>query len=155
MPTLDDVYRKFGETAEAAQLFETELGNMLLEAHVVEENLVLNKNPARAADILASVNHHTIGKLLTNLKNHTQSLDALEGLLWKAVQERNRLFHSYYRTHNFRRNSEEGRIQMMQDLDVIHHALLDAYKAVMKLSGVDLEAAAEKLVRLPTRQLPI
>jgi hypothetical protein len=29
MPTLDDVFRKFGETAEAAQLLETELGNLL------------------------------------------------------------------------------------------------------------------------------
>jgi hypothetical protein len=26
MPSLDDVYRKFGEAAEAAQLVETELG---------------------------------------------------------------------------------------------------------------------------------
>ena len=26
MPTLDDVYRKFGEASEAAQLLETELG---------------------------------------------------------------------------------------------------------------------------------
>jgi hypothetical protein len=30
MTSLDDVYRKFGETAEAAQLLETELGNILL-----------------------------------------------------------------------------------------------------------------------------
>jgi hypothetical protein len=30
MLTLDDVYSKFGEAAEAAQLLETELGNMLL-----------------------------------------------------------------------------------------------------------------------------
>jgi hypothetical protein len=27
--SLDDVYRKFGETAEAAQLLETELGTLL------------------------------------------------------------------------------------------------------------------------------
>ena len=30
MPTLDDVYRKFGETAEAAQLLETDLGTIAL-----------------------------------------------------------------------------------------------------------------------------
>ena len=30
MPDLNEVYRKFGEVAEAAQLFETELGNLLL-----------------------------------------------------------------------------------------------------------------------------
>ena len=30
MPTLDEVYRKFGEASEAAQLVETDLGNLFL-----------------------------------------------------------------------------------------------------------------------------
>lgn len=30
MPTMDDIYRKFGEAAEAAQLVETNLGTDLL-----------------------------------------------------------------------------------------------------------------------------
>lgn len=30
MPSLDDVYRKFGEVSEVAQLLETELGTMPL-----------------------------------------------------------------------------------------------------------------------------
>src|SRR3974377_1646555 len=106
MPTLDDVYRKFGEVAEAAQLLETELGNMLLFAHCVDEQLIENKDPSRAADILASVNRCTLGQLLKNLNNRTQSLDALEAVLSTALQERNRLFHSFYREHNFRRNSD-------------------------------------------------
>jgi hypothetical protein len=37
MPTLDDIYRKFGEVSEAAQLVETELGTMLLFFDVVGE----------------------------------------------------------------------------------------------------------------------
>ena len=32
MATRDDLYAKFGATAEAAQLFETELGTLLLVA---------------------------------------------------------------------------------------------------------------------------
>lgn len=36
MPTLDDVYCKFGFASEAAQLLETELGNMLLIAGATE-----------------------------------------------------------------------------------------------------------------------
>ena len=36
MPTLDDVYRKFGEASEAAQLLETELGTLLLVAGIVD-----------------------------------------------------------------------------------------------------------------------
>lgn len=153
MPTLDDVYRKFGETAEAAQLLETELGNILMTARCIDEGLLEKKNPTRAADILDSVSRHTLGQLLKNLNNRTQSLDALDALLVKARDERNRLSHSFYREHNFRRNSDEGRALMLEDLGTIHSALLHAYKAVLALSGVDLDEMAE--MQLPTRHLPI
>ena|ERR1700674_5482205 len=155
MPTLDDVYRKFGETAEAAQLLETELGNMLMMDRCIDEGLLEKKNPARAADILDSVNRHTLGQLLKSLNNRTQSLDALDALLVKARDERNRLSHSFYREHNFRRNSAEGRDFMMEDLEGIHSALLDAYKAVLALGGVDLDALAKTEMKLPTRHVPI
>ena len=155
MPTLDDVYRKFGEAAEAAQLLETHLGNMLMEARCIDEGLIKNQNPARAADILDSVNRHTLGQLLKSLNNHTQSLDVLEALLVKARDGRNRLSHSFYREHNFRRNSEEGRTLMLKDLEGIHSALLDAYKAVLALEGIDLDSLAETKIELPTRHLPI
>jgi hypothetical protein len=153
MTTLDDVYRKFGETAEAAQLIETDLGTILLTARCMSEGLLTNKNPARAADILSSVNRQTLGQLLKNLNNRTQSLDALEDLLSKALQARNRLFHSFYRQHNLRRNSDEGRSLMLQDLEAIHATLLDAYKALLILSGVDVDALAG--MALPTGHLPI
>jgi hypothetical protein len=153
MPSLDDVYRKFGEASEAAQLLETGLGNVLIAALCMREGLLENQNPARAADILQSVNRHTLGQLLKNLNNHTQSLDALDSLLTKARDERNRLSHSFYRRHNLRRNSEEGRALMMADLDAIHSALLDAHKAVLALSGVDVDALAD--MKLPTGHLPI
>ena len=153
MPTLGDVYRKFGETAEAAQLIETELGTMLLQFRCEDEGLVENKDPARASDILGCINRHTLGQLLKSLNNHTQSLDVLNDVLSKGLQERNRLFHSFYRNHNFRRNSDEGRAAMLEDLEAIHSALLDAYKAVLALNGVDLDALAG--MKLPTRHLPI
>lgn len=153
VPSVDDVYRKFGEAAEAAQLVETELGNMLLAARCRDEGLLENKNPARAADILGSVDRQTLGQLLKSLNNHSESLDALDSVLSKALQERNRLLHSFYRQHNFRRNSDEGRALMLQDLETIHSALLHAYKAILALSGVDLDALAG--MRLPTRHLPI
>jgi hypothetical protein len=43
--TLDDVFRKFGESAEAAQLLETELGTMLLLIRGTEEKLITEPNP--------------------------------------------------------------------------------------------------------------
>lgn len=157
MPTLDDVYRKFGETAEAAQLLETQLGTMLLLTRSAEERLFTEPNPERASDIYDTINRQTLGQLLKGLGRTTQSLDALESLLSKALQERNRLFHSFYRHHNFRRNSDEGRALMLKDIESIHDTLLRAYKAVTLLSGVDLDAVANSAVEytLPTRHVPI
>jgi len=155
VPTLDDVYRKFGETAEAAQLLETELGNMLLAARASVEDLFGNSDRTRAADILQAIDKQTLGQLLKNLKGNYPSLDDVESFLWNALQERNRLQHSFYRQHNFRRNSDEGRILMLNDLEAIHHTLLGAYKAILLLSGVDIEAIATSPTSPPTRHVPI
>ena len=111
-----------------------------------------NRTQIRAAEVLRTINRDTLGQLLKQLNKKTQSLDALESLLWTTLEERNRLFHSFYRQHNFRRNSDDGRALLLKDLDHIHNALLDAYKAVMLLSGVGLETAA---CVLPTRHVPI
>ena len=153
MPSLDDVYWKFGFAAEAAQLLETELGNMLIKHGVVEENLVNQPNPNRAADLFRQVDRQTFGQLSTKLKTKNQAVANLEDVLAKALDERNRLFHSFYRQHNFRRNSDEGRQRMLDDLESIHKTLLEAYKAVMLLSGVDLDKLAT--TALPTKHLPI
>lgn len=160
MPSLDEVYRKFGETAEAGQLLETELGTMLLFIGSVEQNVIrlsedgieIEKNPARATALLNKINRQTFGQLLKSLKNKISSFDALEALLWKALEERNRLQHSFYRQHNFRRNSDEGRALMLSDLESIHNTLLNAYRAVMLLSGTDLDSV---LLPLPTAHVPI
>jgi hypothetical protein len=148
MPTLDDVYRKFGEVSEAAQIVETDLGTMLLFFGVVDDGLItptLQVDPAAATDLLHRINRQTLGQLLKNTKRHTDALDQLEPLLWKALQERNRLAHSFYRQRNFRKNSEAGRAIMMQDLDAIHETLLETMKALSLLSGIDLEVLAEQV----------
>lgn len=56
MPTLDDVYRKFGEAAEAAQLLETELGNLLLEHDCIEADLLESPDPDKATAIYDRIN---------------------------------------------------------------------------------------------------
>ena len=153
MPKLDDVYWKFGFTAEAAQLLETELGNELIKHGIAEENLVNQPNRNRAADLFRQVDRHTLGQLIVKLKGKNQSIANLEDTLAKALDERNRLFHSFYRQHNFRPNSDDGRQRMLDDLESIHETLLVAYKAVMLLSGVDLDQLSA--TSLPTKHLPI
>jgi hypothetical protein len=153
VPTLDDVYRKFGEVSEAAQLLETELGNILIKIGAAEANLLNEPNPERASEIFKNINRLTLGQLLKNVNSSTESIVHLEALLSRALAERNRLSHSFYRRHNFRRNSDEGRELMLNDLESIHDTLLEAFKAVMLLSGIDLDALA--ISQLPARHVPI
>jgi hypothetical protein len=157
MPTLNDVYQKFGETAEAAQLLETELGSILLLVRGVEDGLIAEPNPERATELCDKVNRHTLGQLIRNLNNTALSLDAMDALLTRGLQERNRLFHSFYRQHNFRRNSDEGRTLMLEDLNAMHSNLLSAYKAVMPFQGIDLDSLVDPIGNLsgPTGHLPI
>ena len=153
MPSLDDIYRKFGEASEAAQLLETELGNILIASGLPENNLVAEQVSERVSTLIKKIDRQTLGQLLANLSNTTEPGSHVEALLSRALDERNRLSHSFYRHHNLRRNTEEGRAIMLKDLESIHAALLEAYKAVMLLSGIDLNKIA--LDQLPTKHLPI
>lgn len=47
MATLEEVYSKFGETAEAAQLLEIHLGTMLFGLNASAESLFDAENPER------------------------------------------------------------------------------------------------------------
>jgi len=153
MPSLEDVYQKFGFASEAAQLLETELGTILFVSGAIKQNLIEKQNSDIATELNESINRKTLGQLLKGVKNTTISVEHLEDLLSKALKERNRLAHSFYRQHNFRRNSEDGRKIMLDDLEQMHEVLLEAYKAVMLLSGVDLDEVS--ISKLPTGHVPI
>lgn len=140
MSTLEQVYQKFGFVAEAAQLLETQLGNMLLLSAGAEQGWFIKPDGKRATELHDNINRSTLGQLIKRMQSTPLSLSAVETLLSDALRERNRLFHSFYRQHNFRRNSEEGRAVMWSDLDSIHDTLLLAYKAVLLIDGVDLDA---------------
>ena len=157
MPTLDDVYRKFGEASEAAQLLETELGTLLLVHKCSDAGLLENPDPSRATPIYDQISKQTLGRLIQSLGKVGASTVGLEQLLSDALVSRNRLAHSFYLKHNLRRNSDDGREVMLSDLEAIHKNLLDAYKAVLLLSGVDLEklVAAQGDGALPSGHLAI
>jgi hypothetical protein len=150
MPTRDDIYRKYGEASETAQIIETDLGTMLLFFGVVDEGLItptLEVNREGATAVLDRVNRQTFGQLLKNARRHTNALDQLEPLLSRALDERNRLAHSFFRQHNLRITSDAGRGIMMADLQAIHETLLDAMKALSLLDGIDLDAVVERMRR--------
>ncbi len=153
MPSLEDVYQKFGFASEAAQLLETELGTILFISGAVEQNLIETQDPDAANTLYRSINRKTLGQLLKGVENTSVSVEHLEELLTKALKERNRLAHSFYRQHNFRRNSEDGCQVMLDDLENIHEVLFEAYKAVMLLSGIDLDKVSPSSA--PTGHVPI
>lgn len=157
MPSLDDVYRKFGETSEAAQLLETELGTQLLIIYGTEESLFDKPDASRAKEIYSQINRCTLGQLIKKIHKKDESISEVFAVLTEALKLRNHLSHSFYLHHNSRRNSEEGRVLMMQDLESMHDKILEAYKAVMLLSGVDIEKLAEEHGDnpYPSEHLPI
>jgi hypothetical protein len=150
MPTIDDVYRKFGEVAEAAQLLETDLGTALLFLGAVDEGLItptFKVDAEGATDLMRRINRQTLGQLIRNTKQLADELAQIEPLLADALEQRNRLAHSFYRQHNLRKCSDSGRAIMLKDLESMHNTLLAAWKAVNLLSGIDLEAFAERLTK--------
>ena len=157
MARLDEVYRKFGEVSEAAQLLETHLGTLLLDHKCIDAGLYDKSDPLRARAIYDKISKRTLGQLIQSLGSVGHPVKGLEGVLSNALASRNRLSHSFYLQHNFRRNSEYGCDAMLRDLETIHENILQAYKAVSLLEGVDLEKlAAEAGDRpQPTEHLPI
>lgn len=157
MPTLDDVYRKFGETSEAAQLLETELGNIILLNNCIESGHFQCPNSENAIEIVKQIDKQTLGQLIRKLGLGSTSGALLQELLYEALKVRNRLVHSFYLQHNLRRNSDAGCAIMLQDLEAIHEKLLEAYKAIILLSGVDLDKLVAELgtASQPADHLPI
>lgn len=152
MTNLNDVYRKFGETAEAAQLLETQLGNILLSIEEIEIDLIQHHDKELARYILNKINRSTLGGLLKSVEKRLGGSKVTNSIFENALHERNRLSHSFYREHNFRRNSSQGCEIMLQDLEKMHETILEAYKVTLALSGHDIESLD---LPLPTRHLPI
>lgn len=169
MPTLDEVYTKFGEVSEAAQLLETEIGTLLLASRVndfvsltddptdntLDSPFVVDSVAARKN--LDEINASTLGRLIIAFgRSHARPEQFDELGLSAALKERNRLAHHFYRQHNFRRNSDAGRVIMMQDLESMHDTILEAYKVVNLISGIDLDALVAAQPEAPkTEGLPV
>ena len=153
MPRLDDVYRKFGEVSEAAQLLETQLANILLTIEAAESDFFFADRQEEARAILRRINQSTLGQVLKRVYQKNRSFEHAAVLFAEALAERNRLSHSFFREHNFRRNSSEGCGMMLEDLESIHEALLKAYKVALAISGIDLDSL--QLPALPTKHLDL
>lgn len=155
MASLDDVYHKFGEASEAAQLLETQLGNILLTLEAIESDFLLADRQEDARETLRKINQSTLGQLIKKIKRRHPGFEHADVLFSKALTKRNRLSHSFFRSHNFRRNSSEGCDIMLEDLESIHETVFEAYKVALAISGLDLDSSDLHLPSLPTNHLDI
>jgi len=153
--SIDDVYRAFGYAAEAAQLLETELGTLLFQIRCEDLALVGGDRGVEARPILDKINHSTLGALLKKVDAETNDLAHASEDLARALAERNRLSHHFFRQHNNRRNTDEGRAVMVADLERIQSTIFAAYKLVMKVGGTDLDALDLDSTDLPTKHLKL
>src|SRR5690349_13038627 len=128
MATRDELYAKFGITAEAAQLFETELGTLVLSLRALQNGWHIVPDREKAGAVLEEVDRSTLGYLLNTLKTHTAFDDDLAGRFTAALKARNRLTHGFFERHNFKIQSDTGRDEMIADLEALHEELFQAWR---------------------------
>lgn len=130
MATRDEVYAKFGITAEAAQLFETDLNTLLLAVHGLNEGWHIQPHPEVAQKVADDLDASTLGNLLKRLngKSPVQIDEALKERFASALKARNRLIHGFYERHNFRIQTDGGRDKMIEDLEKLHTELFETWQ---------------------------
>ncbi|QQM28870.1 hypothetical protein JET14_10930 [Martelella lutilitoris] len=135
MATRDELYAKFGITAEAAQLFEVELGSLLLCARAIEQDWSFKADPDKARKLLRDIDRSTLGHLLRSLEKCVVLDDGLADRFASALHTRNRLFHRFYESHNFKIQTDAGRDGMMSDLEAMHVELFNAWQIASSMTA--------------------
>ena len=130
-----ELYAKFGIAAEAAQLFETELGTLLLALRGLENGWNVIPDGQAALKVVNDIDRSTLGRMLKNLKPHIYFEDGMENLFESALEARNRLTHGFFEKHNFKVQTEEGRKAMISDLDRLHGKLFKAWQLASRLTS--------------------
>lgn len=136
MANRHELYAKYGIAAEAAQLFETELGTLLLGLRGVDEGWHIIPDGEAAREVLHEIDRSTLGRLLRSLRRHVKTESDLEEVFSSALEARNRLMHGFFERHNFRIQTVEGRRKMISDLDALHDALFAAWRAADQLTTI-------------------
>jgi hypothetical protein len=141
MATREEVYAKFGLTAEAAQLFETELGTILLAREGEERGWHLKANPEEAAEFYEKLNRKTLGQILTSLRDYLDLDEHVAESFEIALNARNKLNHGFFERHNFAIYADAGRDAMIAELEIMHSQLVEAYEiaqpaAIQLVAGI-------------------
>ena len=142
MASRDELYAKFGITAEAAQLFETEIGTLLLSIKGEQQEWHINSERTLAEEFLIKIDKSTLGKLLAQMQKLMDAEspitidDGMKELFESALRARNRLFHGFYLRHNFKIQTDIGRDEMISELEIMHTELFNAWQIASGLSEI-------------------
>jgi uncharacterized protein YutE (UPF0331/DUF86 family) len=145
MTTRDDIYHKFGITAEAAQLLELELGTLLMSCHGLRNSLWEKGKSPEANKIYKKIDRSTLGRIISEVKKNTSIDESIEATFAEALKIRNELIHSFYWKHNFKIESDEGRDVMMEDLENMHNILFTAYQLAQGMADIMVQIVVESL----------
>ncbi|MCU6453063.1 hypothetical protein LPN01_03120 [Sphingomonas sp. A2-49] len=140
MATREQLYAKFGETAEAAQLFETELATLLLCVQGLEQGWHVAPDGEAAAKVLHDIDRSTLGQLLAKLRLSFSFDEAVTEQFASALSARNRLNHGFYERHNFAIQTDGGRDAMLAGLSALHDELFNAWRMADRISTAFHEA---------------
>lgn len=135
-----ELYAKYGIAAEAAQLFETELGTLLLCLQGLSEGWHQQPDGAAARAFLDKIERDTLGRLLGKLEGWLKLDDDLEPIFSAGLRARNNLAHGFFERHNFKIQSSNGRSQMISDLEVLHGELFKAWRLASAIGEAFYEA---------------
>lgn len=86
--------------------------------------------------MLDEIDRSTLGRLLHRLKRHITIEGDLEESFLSALEARNRLMHGFFERHNFKIQTEDGRRDMIADLDRLHGELFAAWQTASKLTTI-------------------
>lgn len=131
-----ELYAKYGIAAEAAQLFETELGTLLLCLQALENDWHVLPDGTAAQKVLEKIDRSTLGRLLNDLKKYITIEGDLEAMFASALKARNRLMHGFFERHNFRIQTDDGRKTMIADLESIHGECFEGWRAAGELTTI-------------------
>lgn len=131
-----ELYAKYGIAAEAAQLFETELGTILLALRALEEGWHSMPNPAAAQELLTTIDKSTLGRMLNKVRENFKVNAELDQILQSRVEARNKLSHGFFAKHNYRIQNEDGRAEMVEELGRLHLDVFAAWQAASAISSL-------------------
>ncbi len=129
---MNEVYRKFGEASEQAQLLEHELGTLLIRIMDVTPKFVTTQ-PEIAWMLLDDEYIPELKRFIRKQKGNHPEEQVIQ-VLNEAFKAHHGLHHGFFQTYH---GSSEAK--MLEALEAVVMSLWQGYRSVMLLSGVDID----------------